>query len=219
MWKIYKLGGEYELDEISKIVLAILTSIGGIGAIIIASIKFSSNIIAKRLEEKYSLKMNKGLEKYKYGLDNKIYISKIKFDAEFLIYRELSKSFFEMVKDISTLIPVVGKRPVDEENKKIYEERVYRKALNKTVIAQDVLNSNAPFIREKLYIEYNEILKLCSEQLDVFERRWNVLILESQKEKEAFSGEDYKRTDTINRKFNELNNDIREYLSSLEILD
>ena len=63
-------------DEIWKIVFGIITSIGGVGVIILAIIKFSSNIIAKRLEEKYSLKLSKELEKYKSTLDNKIYISK-----------------------------------------------------------------------------------------------------------------------------------------------
>jgi hypothetical protein len=63
-------------------------------------IKFSSNIIAKRLDERYTLKLNKEFEKYKSIIDNKTYISKTKFDTEFAIYRELSNAFFEMVKGI-----------------------------------------------------------------------------------------------------------------------
>ena len=81
-------------DELWKVVLGVVTSVGGIGVVIVAAVKFSSDIIAKRLEEKYTLKMNKELEKYRVGLDNKVYISKTKFDTEFAIYRELSKSFF-----------------------------------------------------------------------------------------------------------------------------
>ena len=81
-------------DEIWKIIFGVVASVGGIGAVIVAAVKFSVNIIAKRLVEKYTLKMNKELEKYRGGLDNKIYISKTKFDTEFSIYRELSRSFF-----------------------------------------------------------------------------------------------------------------------------
>ena len=64
------------MNNIVQIVLGIITSIGGIGAIFTAVIKFSSNFIAERLEEKYSLKLNKELEAYKSSLENKNYISK-----------------------------------------------------------------------------------------------------------------------------------------------
>ena len=86
------------MNEVSKVVLAVLTSVGGISGLLILTIKISVNTIAERLEQKYSLKLDKELEKYKSNLDNKIYISKTKFDTEFNIYRELSKVFFEMVK-------------------------------------------------------------------------------------------------------------------------
>ena len=50
---------------VSEIVLSVLASVGGIGIVFTAVIKFSSDFIAKRLEERYSLKLNKELEKYK----------------------------------------------------------------------------------------------------------------------------------------------------------
>lgn len=64
-----------------------------------------------------------------------------------------------------------------------------------------------------------DMVKLCHMQLNVFERIWNDGIIASQKEKETFSHDDYQRTGTINVKFKELNNDIREYLSKLDVLD
>lgn len=207
-------------DEIWKIVLGVLASVGGIGGIILAIVKFSSNIIAKRLEEKYTLKLNKELEKYKSNLDNKIYISKTKFDTEFSIYRELSKAFFEMVKTISLMIPSgYATYPAGKKDKKEYENKLYSNASKTTVLAQDVLNSNAPFIPNDLFEKYNEILGLCRVQLGVFEDRWNVLYLAPQEEKENFSIEDYKRTSEINDKNKALNTNIREYLSKLDVLD
>ena len=62
------------LDKIGEIILVILTSVGGISGIIIIAVKFCSNIIAKRLEEKYSLKLSKELELFKSNIENKIYI-------------------------------------------------------------------------------------------------------------------------------------------------
>lgn len=93
------------MNDVWQIVLGVIASVGGIGGVILIIIKFSVNAIAKHLEERYSLKLNKELEYYKSSLDNKIYISKTKFDTEFGIYRELSKAFFEMVKNISIMIP------------------------------------------------------------------------------------------------------------------
>ena len=42
-------------NELWKIVLGVVASVGGIGVVIVAAVKFSADIIAKRLEEKYTL--------------------------------------------------------------------------------------------------------------------------------------------------------------------
>lgn len=208
------------LEDVWKIVLGILASVGGIGAIILAIVKFSSNIIAKRLEEKYRLSLNKELEEYKSKLSNKTYISKTKFDTEFSIFRELSKAFFEMVKDIGAMIPAgYATYPADKEERKEYENRLYKQAVKTLILAQDVLNYNIPFIQNDLYEKYNEILGLCKVQIGVFEDRWNVLYLASQEEKECFSREDYNRTREINTKFKELNENIRKYIATLDVID
>lgn len=207
-------------NEIWKIVLGVLVSVGGIGGIIIFVIKFSVELIAKRLEEKYTLKLNKELEKYKSRLDNKIYISKTKFDAEFSIYRELSKSFFDMVKNINSMIPIgLVNVPADKEVRKKFENECYENACRSVVQAQDTLISNAPFMSSELFEKYDEILKLCRLQLSAFEKRWNVLYIASQEEKESFSGDDYLRGSEIQNKFTDLIKNIREYLTRLDVLD
>ena len=45
-------------EQIGSIVIACIISAGGIGGIIIAVIKFTSEIIAKRLEQKYEMRIN-----------------------------------------------------------------------------------------------------------------------------------------------------------------
>lgn len=206
------------MNDIVEIVLGILAGVGGISGIILAGIKLSANTIAKRLEERYTLKLNKELERYKSNLDNKIYISKAKFDTEFEIYRELSKAFFEMVKDISILIPLgLTSVPADPEKKKKYDEEIYKEAMESTVKAQDILNGNIPFISEEIYNAYDEILKLCRQQLNAFERRWNLSYLSPNKEE--FTTEEYNRTDVINKKFLEANDKIRKYIEKLDVLE
>lgn len=206
--------------EIFDVVFGILTCVGGIGAIIVLIVIFTSNIIADKLSQKYELKMSKELEKYKVGIEQKTYISKTRFDSEFQLYRDLSKAFFEAVKDITIMIPVgLAHYPADKEKRREYENKLYDNALKSTIEAQDLLNANIPFISEKSYNKYEEILGLCRVQLGVFEDRWNVLYLVSQEEKESFSVEDYRRSREIKDKFKKLNEEIREYLSKLEVIE
>ena len=80
------------INIIIQIAIAIVISAGGISGIILAIIKFSSNIIADRLSKTYELKLNKELEKYKTRLDSKIYITKARFDKEFELYQQLFKN-------------------------------------------------------------------------------------------------------------------------------
>lgn len=207
-------------DTVFKIVLSIVGSVGGAGAIIAFAVKFSANLIADKLKKKYELETTKKLEEYKSKLENKNYISKTRFDTEFSIYRTLSVAFFDMVKNISIMIPEgYTKVPADSKAKKEYDKRIYDRALTAVVKAQDTLNGNAPFISEDMYNEYSAILKLCNLQLDVFSYRWNVLYLASQEEKEKLDFKDYKRTGTINKSMQELNNKVRKYISTLDVIE
>lgn len=212
--------GGMRMDKIWEMVMAIIASLGGVGAIFCAVVYFSSNFIAERLQKKYELKINEKYERYKADIENKTYISKTKFDAEFNLYRSLSKAFFDMIKNVTVMIPQgLAMVPADKELKRKVDEEHYNAARSAVVIAQDELNSNAPFIPEKFYEAYEEIRKLCGIQLSEFEERWNVGYLASQEEKEALSSEAYKRTGEINTKFKQLNNEIRVYLSKLDVVE
>ena len=124
-----------------------------------------------------------------------------------------------MVKEISILIPSgISYELADKEEQKIVEKKQYEKAANVTVIAQDALNSNVPFISETIYKKYDNILKLCRLQLIVFSHRWNVSYNTHNREGGLLKTEDYLRTNTINNEFDDLNNLIREYLSTLDVI-
>ena len=87
-------------DDIAKVVSYIIAGFGGFSAVIVLVIRFSANMIANRLAEKYSLKMNKELEKYKGTLESKRHISKALFDREFEIYMSFNKVFADLYNDI-----------------------------------------------------------------------------------------------------------------------
>lgn len=207
-------------SQIASIATACIVSAGGVGGIAIAVIKFSSNIIAERISAKYENKLEQALEKYKTELSKKEYVSKTRFDAEFEIYRTLSKEFSTAVKNISLMIPDgFAFILADKEKRKEYENKTYVEANNAVVVAQDVLYANGAFITEELYNKYDEILKLCGQQLNAFQRRFNVNYFALQEKKETFTDKEYERTKTIKEKWLELNNCVREYISKLEVID
>ena len=109
--------------------------------------------------------------------------------------------------------------PADEKKRDEYDEKNYKEAVRCTVIAQDQLNSNAPFIPQDLFDAYEEIRRLCNRQISEFEDRWNVMSLIPEREKKQLSHEAYARTGEINEKFAELNKKLRAYLDSLDVLE
>ena len=64
------------IDQLGSIVVACIVSAGGIGGIVIAVVKFSSDMIASRLSAKYESKLQKEMEKFKTELNKKEYVSK-----------------------------------------------------------------------------------------------------------------------------------------------
>ena len=206
-----------DFSQIASIATACIVSAGGVGGVAMAVVKFTSNIIADKISAKYENKLEQALEKYKTELSKKEYV---RFDAEFEIYRTLSKEFSTAVKNISLMIPDgIAYSPADEEKRTEYENKIYVDANNAVVVAQDVLYANGAFISEELYNKYNEILTLCSQQLNAFQRRYNVLYFASQEKKENYTDKEYERTTTIKEKWLELNNCVREYISKLEVID
>ena len=207
-------------DDVFKIILSALASVGGAGGLIVIVVKFSSNIIADKLSQKYELKLNKELEKYKAGIENKIYISKTKFDTEFNIYRELSLNFANAVKAVQRLIPSgYTLVPADKKERLKEETRCYNILLEEATKAENSLYSSAPFISQKIYDKYAELLHLVRMQLGEYEERYNLFDLRPQNEKEKFSIDAYKRTSEICSKWKILNTEIREYMATLDVME
>lgn len=206
--------------DIWKIILAALASVGGVAGLVVLAIKFASNIIAERLSQNYELKLQKELEAFKSTLTKKEYVSKARFDAEFSIYRELSRAFFNMARDINSLVPAgYSERPADEDAYKKYQEECWRTSSQSLQTAQETLVQNAPFISEELYNDFLELVTLSRLQISAYTKRFNVLYLAPQEEKERYTAEDYERAGEISQKFDALNKKIRNYLASLDVAD
>ena len=195
---------------------AVIVSFGGAGAIIAGVTKFAADKIADKLEKKYELKLSKELESFKSKLENRSYVSKTRIDAEFGIYRQLSVTAVTMVKEISQLFPRFTR---DARNDyETYKGR-YDTALEKTVVFQDTLAANAPFISEEVYLLFRNLEEKSKRQLgDFIDFRLrpdaNDYVMECKEEYK----EVWRRTQEIQSDLDTIIQKLREYLATLEVL-
>ena len=205
---------------IAQIIGLLVAGFGSIGAIIYFAIKFSADRIAERLKAKYELTLNKEMESFKSKLEGKQYISKTRFDVEFAIYRELSKSFFAMILYSTNLYPKgMVSRPFDKEDAEKLERETFDNANKLMIETQNLFYENRPFISEDFDIQFEEILSLCKKQVVMFERRYNISWAgASEKDRYAFE-EGLKNTAEIMEKWKLLSENMRKYLFSLNLSD
>lgn len=205
-------------SDIWKIILAALASVGGVAGFIVLAIKFASNIIAERLSQKYEIRLQKELESFKSTLSKKEYVSRTRFDTEFKIYRELSQVFSEAIEGVHGIIPFgEAYYPIDEDEKSDYEQQLFVGFAKASYHAKTTLFSNAPFIPKNIYDKFDEIMCLIQQQSEVYnEAHFHTTLSNADGE---ITDEDINRTDLIDKKFDLLTDEIRTYLSSLEILE
>ena len=194
--------------------LWVTATVTGVFAIIISILDAVWLFIQRRKQLKY----DKQLEKYKHIADKKNYVSKVRFDVEFGIYRELSQAFSKAIEGVHGIIPYgVAYYPNDEEESDSYKKHLFAEFAKASYSAQSTLFANAPFISKEIYDKFNEILDLIRTQSEVYnEANFNTTVSNAEGQ---ITEEDSNRTALIDEKFDALMNEIRDYLSNLEILE
>lgn len=187
------------LDVIMEIALACVVSAGGVGGIIIAVVKLSVASIEKRFERKYTEKF----AIFQSDIDKKKYISQVRFDAEFEIYKQLSRKYGELVLQIIVKASNMDKCKLDD----IQNEEIGK--INYLAYqAVSELYSSAPFIQEDIYNDF----------LNIYEMSRKLLVQWSEEQR-------YSADETINnvceaneiyQKYNSTIVKVREYTSKLE---
>lgn len=138
--------------DLLKIAILFIITSSSFGGVVFAIIKFCSNAIAERLSKKYDLKLQKEIERYKDSLDKTNYVSKIKFDFEIKVYKELFASLFNVKESVLLLFPTTDdSMPQDiDSQKEMWLDR-YNTAVNNHNQYCELLSSNASFIPEEIY--------------------------------------------------------------------
>lgn len=175
------------------------------------------NAIWLLIQRKKQLEYDKQLEFYKRTLEKKYYVSKVRFDAEFKIYRELSQVFSEAIEGVHGIIPTdEAYYPIDEKKREEYMKRLFIRFTKASYNAQRTLFANAPFISKEIYDKFDDIMDLIRTQSEVYNEAYLETTL-SNAEGEIID-EDADRTRAIDEKFTKLTAEIRVYLSNLEII-
>ena len=175
-------------------------------------------MIAKKLEEKYTLKLNKELESFKAEIQRKNYVSKVRFDKEFEIYQELLEKVLSMTEANYKLFPLLDKLPNDEEKRKEIYDRRYKTAINSYNIACKSIKANSAFINERFYNLFTELAKLCLNQIDDYEDFFVSPDFEHNRIMRDFDfGKQSIIADNIINKSQFIVSELRKYLQSLDV--
>ena len=128
----------------------------------------------------------------------------------------MSVTAVTMVKEISQLFPRFTRD--DRNDYETYKGR-YDTALEKTVVFQDTLVANAPFISEEVYLLFRNLEEKSKRQLgDFIDFRLrpdaNDYVTECKEEYK----EVWRRTQEIQSDLDTIIQKLREYLATLEVL-
>lgn len=172
------------LSDIGQIVAAAVVSVGGVAGIIVLAVKFSSNILAERLSQKYELKLNKELEEHKLSLDKKNYISRAMFDREFEIYQSISNALTEVFYSLELYYGIrksdtniIKADEIYMDNPRLEElaetvkkgdavteiqmECLKKEMCEQVIELQRIIDRNASFIAQENFVLYSTLCREC----------------------------------------------------------
>ena len=144
-----------------------------------------------------------------------------KFDIEFDIYRKLSKGIFEFITTLYTTVEEKHYPKEDGPNaqQKIENEmRTYKKMVDKAANLQKLLYENAAFMPQSIYEKYKELIELTTAQFWTYQERFIDYVDGKISLVDRTTDADKVAFETIEKKVESLNNELREYLQKIYIV-
>ena len=205
------------MSEFWQTVIGVLGSIGIGGAIVAGFSSWVGKVWANRLMAKESAKFREVLERLTKQLERKNYVSKVRFDTEFAIYRELSKNLVLVVQNARVLFPDKGLQyaPVDKQEQ-IYIKN-YQDACRSYNTFSSCLASNCAFIVDDIYHDFESIREKIDHQIQFYHRLFlsgNRIPIDTEEEQTCWS-----YTEEIYDELKTLQNKLRNYLKTLDVMD
>ena len=207
------------MSEFGLTIFGILGSVGGGGAIVAGLSSWLGKVWANRLMAEEKAKYEKELERLTKQLERKNYVSKVRFDAEFAIYRELNKTLVLVVQDASLLFPIGGLQytPRDEHATREMYKEYYEDAYKSYTAFSNCLASNSAFIAGDIYQDFESIRKKICQQVNFYPAiigLTNTPYLSQEKTEEC-----WRYTAEVYAEQQKLQNKLRKYLKDLDVVD
>lgn len=171
--------------------------------------------LQKFIPEFWKNVFKKDLSNHNANNQKKIYVSKVKFYAEFEMYQKLSKSCFKMVLETSKLFQIFEYSPSDEKKREEYNKNKYKEAEEQICVFQDDLYMYAPFISENIYELLLELHKIAMKQeSDYFE----LYITKNLGRSEIKTSETHRDRERLMSLHSEFIKELRIYLNNLDVI-
>lgn len=154
---------------------------------------------------------NKHIESKRVKNDTRQYVSRLQFDLQLNILKQLSKAFFKVLVISNT----VEKDIKSEDQKLIDDKSTYKRLVEVTSDAQDLLFENAPFIPEDLFDKYDKLNSTISK---LFWDYYNYCVDNSKTIQESCLKDITTYINLIEHMIREINADIRKLLSNTSII-
>lgn len=178
------------IDFLLKVAVIFATGVGGVSGIVAIVLKFSESFIEKKIDKKH----NEQLAILQANIDKKQYISQVRFDTEFKVYRDLSRKFGQMILEMNAYVlgNVRTKDNISRLKQIAYE-------------AVSELYASAPFIQKELYTSFAEIYDICRDIISTLQDEYVDECLE-------------KKVNMVYNKYNNVIDAVRNYTSKLEVI-
>jgi len=194
-------------------------------------------ILDKLLGRWFDSRFEKSLENHKSELQKKVYVSKVRFDAEFEVYREISLYLFDAKTSIKDLHMDALESDLKQELKLAYQmiepdfedhagfrtERKKRRRSgveNLKVTIEKLsrkLEGDAPVIPKEIFAKYSEVDILLTKVLSYYNSAIQIYNLVDDFPTEELV-EAQKNFELFLEKHEKINEYIRNYLNTLEII-
>jgi hypothetical protein len=224
------------MDDIFKILGAILVGLGGSSVIILGLSSWLGKIWAERIFQKEKHKYDIEFQNYMYNIDKEmqrlktidekaLYITKIQYEKEFEIYQNIWKALNECVRVTKNLYPKYEDSPTNEAELEEYNNKKYKAYVEKFNNFSNIISSNAPFYQESFYNNLISLRIKCNQFGDIFKTYvFDVKYSETFRmcrdlkiSKEEWNEVYVTLPEEIDEMEYKLQNDIRQYLHKLRV--
>ncbi len=208
-----------------EIVATAIASVGGAGAIIWALSSFFGKMWANKILEKQKAEYQKDIEQYKSELSLELekvkatnekltYISKVQYDIEISVIKELTRASFNLVVLGCSVAPMEKSLLQDKNIVIAKHEKFYNDYKNSYNCFLDILGESIAFVDDDIYEEYNNFINLCKKRFDFYDGVYDdkLGIPVNEINKLIIKGKD------IDTSFIKVNNLVKEHLKNIKIM-